>query len=152
MGPVSDIIIEFEIDNQFKNNFCTFILNLGGEFFGNDIVYKGRSFLFGFGWSYPEEISEYAHLECAASLTPKNKIHLSANGNDHDDHRYLGELCCAVCAKYKGVVEFCDDLGDRTKDHELLAHPQHYSNDETSQLGPELIKIWLSHNDFHMVK
>ena len=152
MGPASGIIIESEVDEEFKKDFRSFIKKLGGEFFGNDIIYKGRSFLFGFGWSYPEEIAEYAHLEAAASLKPKSKIHLSANCNSQDDHRYLGELSYSVCAKFEGIVEFCDDLRERTGDLELIDHPQHYSNDVTSQLGQELMKIWLDHNDFHMVK
>ncbi|MDV2078022.1 DUF6368 family protein [Marinobacter xestospongiae] len=152
MGPVSNIVIEFEIDEELKQDFYSFIQVLGGEICGNDIFYKGRSFLFGFGWSYPEEIVEYNHLQSAALFTAKAKIHLSANCNKQDDHRYLAELGYAVCCRYKGVVEFCDDFKDRTDDVQLLSHPQHYSNGETSQFGQELMKMWLHHNDFHMVK
>lgn|GEM_PF-4244170 len=41
----------------------------------------------------------------------------------------------------KGVVEFCDDLRDRAENFQLLEHSQHYSNNETSQLAPELMNM-----------
>ncbi|WP_444928600.1 DUF6368 family protein [Microbulbifer sp. SSSA002] len=152
MGPISDIIVGYDIDDGIKKDFVAFVQELGGEFHGNGILYKGRSFLFGFGWNYPEEIKEYSHLQGLASIIAKNKIHISANCNDLKDHKCLAELCYAVCSKFKGVVEFCDDLNDRTDDDSLASHPQHYNNGYTSQLGPDLMKIWLHHDDFHMVK
>tara|TARA_B100000745_G_C20114635_1_gene381535 strand:- start:524 stop:982 length:459 start_codon:yes stop_codon:yes gene_type:complete len=152
MGPVADIILNDVIDNKFEIELRSFISSIGGAFYDRDIVYKKSSFLLTFGWSYPDEILEYSHLEKAAALKPTAKLNISANSNDESDHRHLGELCYAIVSKYSAVLEFCDNLNDRTSEPYLLQHPEHYSNGYTSQFGPDLLSLWLEYKYFHMVK
>lgn len=77
---------------------------------------------------------------------------LAVGCNKRKDHENFGSLCLENFKNYSGYIEFGGELEERTKDSDILEHPQHYSHGYISQMGIELFSLGLQHKDFYVVK
>jgi hypothetical protein len=112
----------------------------------------GRPFVYSLGWEYEEQLIEYAELNSLLGWAPLDQVVLGALCNAPEDHRALGSLTLGLASAIGGVIEFGYLLEKYTGDERILQHPEHYVYEGTSILGVNLMRAWLLHRDFAMVK
>jgi hypothetical protein len=136
---------------------------------------EGRPFVVTIGPEYPEMLTEVVQsgLPRVLGWTPSGVVTVAAMCNGPEDHRLLAQLCLALCQETGGVVDFGGTLPfGPDVEGSAAAYPSSTANPAglqgvlfstsyetmagsfaTTHYGDaDLLRAWLAHPTFHMVK
>lgn len=143
---------------------------------GTDLWIEQRPFLVSTGPEYPEDLADLgaSGLPQLLGWMPAEVVSFAAMCNDARDHHLLARLCLAVCEQTGGIVDFGGALpfGPELEDGapsaaRRIVNPQGLDGGAlfavsyliaagsfgTTHLGDaDLLRAWLAHPDFRMVK
>ncbi len=136
---------------------------------------EGRPFLSAMGTEYPERLPELVEsgLPRLLEWMPEQAVTFAALCNGAEDHRLLARLCLALCEETGGVVDFGGSLPfgpvlgrSARSDAIRVANPKGldgvlFATTYETVTGPlgtthygdaSLLRAWLEHPDFRMIK
>lgn len=151
-GPTAAILFKQQVNDAFRAVITELIKKNSEVVRGEDFWSEGRPFLFSLEWEWEGEKESFSELKRFTTWSPESQLILAAMCNSDEDHKKLGELCTLIATALNGVVYFGLPLSRYTNDEKILRHQEHFTLDDTSLIGPQLMKEWLSHPDFRMVK
>lgn len=152
-GPCSAILIPTKLEVLTPASFPVMLKSLVDEVLGQGYFrLDARTFVYSLGWEYEEQLIEYAELNSLLGWAPLDLVVFGAMCNGPEDHKALGSLTLGLASAVGGVIEFGSLLEEYTRDEQILQHPEYYPYGGTSILGVNLMKAWLLHRDFAMVK
>ncbi|WP_187805596.1 DUF6368 family protein [Aquipseudomonas alcaligenes] len=151
-GPTAAILFKQHTNDVFLAEVKDLIEKNAEEVRGHNFWSDGMPFIFSLEWEWEGEKESYSELKRFTAWCPESQLVLAAMCNGDEDHIKLGELCALFATKLSGVVYFGLPLSQYTSDESILCHQEHFILDDTSLMGAQLMKKWLSHPDFRMVK
>lgn len=151
-GPTVGILIRNKLDATARIEIMQYIQVLADKVRGEDFWVNGAPLGYELGPAYPGEINEYSGIEASIGWSPQDIIGLYAMSNGELDHRVLAYVALDIARMVDGRIAFSDLLCHYTEDLEMLNDPGVCEYEHESVLTPDLLRRWLEHDDFRMVK
>lgn len=174
-GPAASILSRCALDADRVREVRDVIRSVASRVSGDDFWMDDRPFVVVIGPESPDDLDELLDAGLAQVLgwTPRGILTLVAMCDQVADHRLLGALCLRFATQLGGIVSFGGPLSGRgalPRDRPstplredsveglagtlfTLSYPTADHEYATAHLGDvELLRAWLTHPHFHMVK
>jgi hypothetical protein len=150
-GSTVTILVPRKLTDGQREEIRVYLRGLANLVESDDFWVNERPFFLEFGWSYEDEISEFAALPALGFPAPGDAIGLAAGCRGREDDRILGMLAATVAGMVDGYISMGDALAHCTSDPAMLSH------EGIAHLPPDAVmtlpafEVWRKHKDFRMV-